>query len=129
MAVSSSYRLLARTTRSRVNGSNDGVSGQRKEPPPRIFRGAEEREIALALVLALPGCMVTEQVTLSCSGTVRVLQGGSKDTIVFITESPANNYGVSSGTLNRITGAVSVHIKDGGLRILTGACKPTHRLF
>jgi hypothetical protein len=108
--------------------------------------------MALALVLAFTGCKDPQQVTLACSGTLRVLQGGvsspeepwtlslavntekksvtvgsyeptpvfgdaSKDTIVFMMASLANNYGVSTGTLNRITGAVSVHIFDEGLRI------------
>jgi hypothetical protein len=100
-----------------------------------------------------------ESVSLSCSGTLRVLQAGVsspvtfalvvdadnkivtvadyepvpivgdafKSTLVFTASPPTNIYGVSSGTLNRLTGAASIHIIDDGLQIITGICKPPRR--
>ena len=52
----------------------------------------------------------------------------SKNTIVF-SPSPPSDYGVSSGTLNRITGETSIRIIKEGLQIINGTCKPARKLF
>jgi hypothetical protein len=117
--------------------------------------------MALALVLALPGCMDTAPVTVACSGTLHggpdgalpwtfsvvvdtekkvvtvgnylpapIAGDASKDTIVFMAAQPSSDeYGFSSGTLNRITGAASMHIMNGGPRVFNGTCKPATKLF
>jgi hypothetical protein len=103
-----------------------------------------------------------EVVSLSCSGTSRVtakpeqpwtfalivdtdrktvtvddwpsvpfLEDPSKNVIAFW-PNPPREYGVSTGTLNRITGETSIHIlpvSEGGLQIIRGTCKPARKLF
>jgi hypothetical protein len=54
----------------------------------------------------------------------------SKDTVAFMAaHPPSNEYGFSSGTLNRITGAASIYIMNDGLRVFNGTCKPAPKLF
>ena len=53
----------------------------------------------------------------------------SGNTVTFLA-SPRSNYGVSTGTLNRITGEASIRIiKDDGLWVTRGICKPAKKLF
>ena len=56
--------------------------------------------------------------------------------VPFLGDTPTNtmpskpsDYGVSTGTLNRITGETRVHIINDGLQILRGTCKPARKLF
>jgi hypothetical protein len=60
---------------------------------------------------------------------VPIAGDASKTTVVFMASPATNIYGVSSGTLNRLTGAASIHIIDDGLRIIDGICKPAQKLF
>ena len=114
---------------------------------------------AFTLSLLVSAEARAESTLLSCSGTVRLLQGGkqvnekgerysvsvkidvgngsltidgetwplvgdtSSDVIVSISE----NRG--SATLNRITGAASIHRIQDGLQIFEGICKPAQKLF
>jgi hypothetical protein len=55
-------------------------------------------------------------------------ENASKNTIGFWPPTPAD-FGVSTGTLHRITGEASIHIIKDGLQILDGVCKPARRLF
>jgi hypothetical protein len=48
--------------------------------------------------------------------------------VVFMPTEPAG-FGVSTGTLHRITGEASVHIIKDGVKILDGICKPVQKLF
>ena len=52
------------------------------------------------------------------------------DTVAFITK-PGSTEGVSTGGLNRVTGAVWMHIlpPGGGLLGFDGVCKPAKKLF
>ena len=53
----------------------------------------------------------------------------SGNTVTFLA-SPRSNYGVSTGTLNRITGEASIRIiKDDGLWVTRGICKPAEKFF
>jgi len=52
----------------------------------------------------------------------------SRDTIGFWPSTRAD-FGVSTGTLHRITGETSIHIIKDGLQILTGICKPAPKPF
>jgi len=55
----------------------------------------------------------------------------NRDTVVFMAK-PEWSVGVSTGTLNRITGAASIHIiplTGKGLYIFDGTCKPAAKLF
>lgn len=60
---------------------------------------------------------------------VTIAGDASKNTIVFMASPTTNIYGVSSGTLNRLTGAASIHIINDGLQIIDGICKPARKLF
>jgi len=93
-------------------------------------------------------------ITLSCWGTVELIQGGEqvnpkgeKSSLAVKIDLAAKTFGVDdetwpilgdpsetvivsmnewrgSATLNRISGAISVHFLDYGLRIFRGVCKP-----
>jgi hypothetical protein len=52
----------------------------------------------------------------------------SENTIVFMPSRPTH-FGVSTGTLHRITGQARVHIINDGLHIITGICRPARKLF
>jgi hypothetical protein len=58
------------------------------------------------------------------------LVGNPQDSTVAFVAKPASRYGVSTGTLNRITGAASIFILplNGGLLLFDGICKP-NQLF
>jgi hypothetical protein len=56
------------------------------------------------------------------------LLADEKNRVVFMPR-PASGYGVSTGTLNRITGEASIHIIKDGLQIFRGTCKPARKLF
>lgn len=60
---------------------------------------------------------------------VQWLEDRSKNIVTFEASSPLSSFGVSTGTLNRITGAARIHILQDGLRILTGICKSAQKLF
>jgi hypothetical protein len=72
------------------------------------------------------------------AGTVTVgnyepapIVGDRNDTVVFMAK-PEWTVGVSTGTLNRITGEASIHIiplTGKGLHIFEGTCKPAAKLF
>jgi len=116
--------------------------------------------VALAVALVASDGACAEEVSLSCWGTVALIQQGrqvnpvdeqsslavtvdvtkktitingvmwliagdaSGDTIVSMDENKG------SATLNRVTGAVSVHfIEYSGLKTFYGQCKPAQKLF
>jgi len=60
---------------------------------------------------------------------VPIMGDTSKNIIVFMASRQTSNYGVSSGTLNRLTGATRIHIIEDGLQILIGTCKPARKLL
>jgi hypothetical protein len=60
--------------------------------------------------------------------SVPFLGESSKNTIAFMPSTPSD-FGVSTGTLNQVTGETSVHIIRDGLQILSGMCKPARKLF
>jgi hypothetical protein len=71
-------------------------------------------------------------VTVNDLPSVPFFGDSEKDTVVFIASPPSSQPGVSSGSLNRLTGAVRVHIiidEGGQLQIVTGTCKPATKLF
>src|SRR5262249_24891486 len=51
-----------------------------------------------------------------------------KNTVVF-NPSPPSDFGVSTGTLNRITGEARIRIIREGLQIFRGTCKSARKLF
>jgi hypothetical protein len=59
---------------------------------------------------------------------VRMLEDTTKNTVVFM-PSPPSDFGVSTGTLNRITGEASIHIIRDALQIIRGICKSARKLF
>jgi hypothetical protein len=115
--------------------------------------------IGMALTFAGP-CLATDAIHLACAGDLYIrgqvekhvfsmaidlesravtIQGydpvpmfgdTSRETVAFMAR-PGSLGGVSTGTLNRMTGATSVHIisQIDGLLIFEGLCKPTQRLF
>jgi hypothetical protein len=62
---------------------------------------------------------------------VELFGDSSRNTVVFMPPGTrTGNYGVSTGTLNRLTGETSINIiRDDGLRITRGICKSARRLF
>jgi hypothetical protein len=62
---------------------------------------------------------------------VELFGDSSKNTVAFMPpRTRTSDYGVSTGTLNRITGEASINIiRDDGLRITRSICKPARRLF
>jgi hypothetical protein len=67
-------------------------------------------------------------VTVDDYNPVRLLEDTTKNTVVFM-PSPPSDFGVSTGTLSRITGEVSIHIIRDGLQIIRGICKSARKLF
>jgi hypothetical protein len=59
------------------------------------------------------------------------LFGDTQGTEVAFIAKPGSSYGVSTGLLNRITGAASIHIFPlaGGVLGFEGICKPSKKLF
>ena len=56
------------------------------------------------------------------------LLSDEKNAVVFM-PSPPSDFGVSTGTLNRITGEASIHIIREGLQVFRGTCKLARKLF
>ena len=58
------------------------------------------------------------------------LSGGSKNVLTFMSAAPTQK-GVSTGTLNRITGKASINIIDPnlGLLMFAGICKKAQKIF
>jgi hypothetical protein len=67
-------------------------------------------------------------VTVDDYNPVRMLEDTTKNTVVFM-PSPPSDFGVSTGTLNRITGEASIHIIRDALQIIRGICKSARKLF
>jgi hypothetical protein len=59
---------------------------------------------------------------------VQLFGDSSQNTVAFMPSTPSN-FGVSTGTLNRITGEASIHIIRDGLRIMRGICESARKLF
>ena len=59
------------------------------------------------------------------------LMGDPKDDTVGFLAKPGSKYGVSTGTLNRVTGAASINFlpPEGGVLGFEGICKPAKKLF
>ena len=59
------------------------------------------------------------------------LLGDSQNIVGFMPFKTPSDYGVSTGTLNRITGRTRIHILPswGGLQVFEGVCKVTQKLF
>jgi hypothetical protein len=73
--------------------------------------------------------MDKKSVTVNDYEPVELLGGPSANTVAFLA-SQGSNYGVSTGTLNRITGEASIRIiKHDGLWVTRGICKPAKKLF
>ena len=73
--------------------------------------------------------MDKKSVTVNDYEPVELLGGPSANTVAFLA-SQGSNYGVSTGTLNRITGEASIRIiKHDGLWVTRGICKPPKKLF
>jgi hypothetical protein len=68
-------------------------------------------------------------VTVNDLPSVPILGDATENTIAFMASRETSDYGVSTGTLNRITGATQIHIIQDGLQILTGTCKAARKLF
>jgi hypothetical protein len=73
-------------------------------------------------------------VTVGNHAPVPIVGDPSKDSIVFGDNHPSPTtkmYGFVNGTLNRLTGAVSIQIIDDGptLAVIAGICKPAQQLF
>ena len=68
-------------------------------------------------------------VTVGSYSPIPIMSDVNDNTVVFMTNERARP-GVSTGTINRLTGAASVHIISlNGLLIFNGICKPAQRLF
>jgi hypothetical protein len=79
-------------------------------------------------VLSVTIDLVAKTVTVGSRGAVPIVSNPDADTEVF-TE-PGSREGVSTGTLNRFTGAASIHIiRTDGLYNFFGTCKPAGKLF
>ena len=80
--------------------------------------------------LSLAIDMNARSVTVEGHEPVPIMGDAKGDTVVFIAD-PGTIAGVSTGTLNRITGAASIHIISPmeGLRIFEGTCKQAQKLF
>ena len=80
--------------------------------------------------LSLAIDMNARSVTVDSYEPVKFLGDIKGDTVVFMAD-PGTIAGVSTGTLNRITGAASIHIISPmeGLRIFEGTCKQAQKLF
>jgi hypothetical protein len=117
------------------------------------------RFLYVLLLVSTAGEAHADIIMLSCGGTVELIQGGKqvnprgeKSSLAVKVDLAAKTLGVDnetwpilgdasetvivsmnewrgSATLNRISGAISVHFFDYGLRIFRGVCKPAERLF
>jgi hypothetical protein len=74
--------------------------------------------------------MEARTVTVDGFDTVPMLGDTSSETVAFMAQ-PASLAGVSTGTVNRTTGAAQVHIisQIDGLLVFRGVCKPAQPLF
>ena len=69
-------------------------------------------------------------VTVNDLPPVPIMGDTSKNTIVFKKSPEMSNYGVSTGTLNRLTGATRVHmIMQDGLQIVIATCKAARKML
>jgi hypothetical protein len=87
--------------------------------------------MVIAALIICSACAI-KPVVLACDGEMRTLGiAGIGERPEKYSVSPGSNLGVSTGTLNRITGAVSIHILPfgGGLLGFDGICKPAKALF
>jgi hypothetical protein len=66
-------------------------------------------------------------VTVEGYDTVPIM-GEPDDMVVFMADR-RQAFGVSTGTVNRVSGAASIHIISDGLIIFEGICKPAQKLF
>ena len=80
--------------------------------------------------LSLAIDMNARSVTVDSYEPVKIMGDAKGDTMVFMAD-PGTIAGVSTGTLNRITGAASIHVISpiDGLRIFEGTCKQAQKLF
>jgi hypothetical protein len=91
---------------------------------------ATVRDVSEDYTISLTVDLTAKTVTAGSYGTVPILDGIDGDTVVFMANKGAT-HGLSSGTLNRITGAVSVHVitLTDGLYKFYGVCKRAQKLF
>jgi hypothetical protein len=88
------------------------------------------RDTSEDYTIALTIDLDARTVTVGSYGTVPILGDPNGDTVAFMTDKK-NIYGVSTGTINRLTGVASVHITTltDGLYKFYGICKPAQKLF
>jgi hypothetical protein len=94
-----------------------------------MIRAVEPREPSPDWTLSLIVDTEKETITVEDYEPVQ-LSGGSKQVLVFMSANPTQD-GVSTGTLNRISGKVSINIIDPTLGLLkyAGICKQAQKLF
>jgi hypothetical protein len=91
---------------------------------------ASVRDVCDDYTIALKVDLLAKTVTAGSYGTVPILGDTDGDTVAFMA-TKGSTAELSSGTLNRITGAVGVHIITftDGLYRFYGTCKPAQKLF
>jgi hypothetical protein len=88
------------------------------------------RQVTEDSIIALTIDLRAKTATVGGYGTVPILGDSDGDTVVFMTNKNSI-VGVSTGTINRITGVASIHIitLTDGLYMFYGVCKPAQKLF
>jgi hypothetical protein len=69
-------------------------------------------------------------VTVHGYAPVSIISEPDSESVIFDAD-PKSNFGVSTGSVNRVTGEAQIHIITGtaGLVMFFGRCKPAKRLF